>query len=151
MRRRQEAENALFAPKNQDDLEAQRERTKSKQKKKKQQKDWVRREVNYMLDYNSPYAEYLVARFREYSPQVKGPSRALQHRPGNDVHYKELQDVYMQGGGSRQQSRHGVSSQSPDRQQNHQTAAKKQSDGGRKKQSSQLEVNPLFVEDIDEV
>lgn len=30
----------------------------------------VRKEVNYWLDYDSPYAEYLVARFREWSPNV---------------------------------------------------------------------------------
>ena len=41
-----------------------------KGKKKKQQKDWVKKEVNYWLDYDSSYAEYLVARFREWSPQV---------------------------------------------------------------------------------
>jgi hypothetical protein len=30
----------------------------------------VKKEVNYWLDYESPYAEYLVARFREWSPNV---------------------------------------------------------------------------------
>jgi hypothetical protein len=39
-----------------------------KMKKKRNQKDFVKKEVNYWLDYDSPYAEYLVARFREWSP-----------------------------------------------------------------------------------
>lgn len=47
--------------------------------KKKKKKDWVRREVNYMLDYDSPYSEYLVARFREWSPQVHGPQKPIRH------------------------------------------------------------------------
>jgi 2-hydroxychromene-2-carboxylate isomerase len=47
-----------------------KERSMSKMKKKKQQKEMVRKEVNYWLDYDSPYAEYLVARFREWSPNV---------------------------------------------------------------------------------
>ena len=42
----------------------------SKLKHKKQKKEWVKKEVNYWLDYDSPYAEYLVARFREWSPNV---------------------------------------------------------------------------------
>lgn len=42
-----------------------------KQKKKKKQKDTVRKEVNYWLDYDSPYAEYLVARFKEWAPNSK--------------------------------------------------------------------------------
>jgi len=33
-------------------------------------KDWVRKEVNYWLDYDSPYAEYLVARFKEWQPNA---------------------------------------------------------------------------------
>ena len=42
----------------------------AKKKKKKAKKEWVKKEVNYWLDYESPYAEYLVARFREWSPNV---------------------------------------------------------------------------------
>lgn len=61
-KKQREAEAALFA--NDDDLEM----GKAKIKKKKIKKDWVKKEINYWLDYDSPYAEYLVARFREWSP-----------------------------------------------------------------------------------
>lgn len=37
-------------------------------KKKKIKKDFVRKEINYWLDYDSPYTEFLPARFREWSP-----------------------------------------------------------------------------------
>jgi hypothetical protein len=47
-------------------------RNMSKMRKKKEHKSQVRKEVNYWLDYDSPYAEYLVARFREWSPNVGG-------------------------------------------------------------------------------
>lgn len=65
MRKKQrEAEAALFANKN--DLELG---TKgAKVHKKKIKKEQVKKEINYWLDYDSPYAEYLVARFREWSP-----------------------------------------------------------------------------------
>ena len=66
-----------------------------KLKKKKQQKDWVRKEVNYWLDYDSPYAEYLVARFREWSPNVKGPqSRQHMGTRQQDGKINEIQHVY---------------------------------------------------------
>jgi hypothetical protein len=61
-KKQREAENALFA--NEDDLESGR----AKLKKKKVKKETVRKEVNYWLDYDSPYSEYLVARFRDYTP-----------------------------------------------------------------------------------
>lgn len=61
-----EAENALFA-----NGQNANEKGLQKSKKKKQQKEWIRKEVNYWLDYDSPYAEYLVARFREWSPQIR--------------------------------------------------------------------------------
>lgn len=61
MRKKREAEDALFAQG--DDLE----KGVSK-KKKKVRKETVKKEINYWLDYDSPYAEYLVARFREWSP-----------------------------------------------------------------------------------
>ena len=48
------------------------EKGQAKLKKKKIKKDWVKKEVNYWLDYDSPYAEYLVARFREWSPNPNG-------------------------------------------------------------------------------
>lgn len=76
-RKQREAENALFA--NADDLEE----GKAKIKKKKVKKDMVRKEINYWLDYDSPYAEYLVARFREWSPNPnmpRGPSANKQQR-----------------------------------------------------------------------
>lgn len=38
-------------------------------KKKRKKKDWVQKEVNYWLDYESPYAEYLPALYREYKPK----------------------------------------------------------------------------------
>lgn len=63
-----------------------------KAKKKKMKKDWVRKEVNYMLDYDSPYAEYLVARFREWSPQVQGPTRPVAHR--SNQHFEEVKHAY---------------------------------------------------------
>jgi hypothetical protein len=66
-----EAEKAMFKKGNNGDDSTIRELEKIK--KKKQKKDWVKKEVNYWLDYDSPYAEYLVARFREWSPQVKPP------------------------------------------------------------------------------
>jgi len=62
-RKQQEAEGALFAQ--EDDLEAGKAHIK---KKKKIKKETVKKEINYWLDYDSPYAEYLVARFREWSP-----------------------------------------------------------------------------------
>lgn len=63
MRKKQrEAEAALFG--NPHDLEM----GKAKVTKKKIKKDMVKKEINYWLDYDSPYAEYLVARFREWSP-----------------------------------------------------------------------------------
>lgn len=58
-KRRQEAEGALFSQDN--DLEAGNAKLK---KKKKVKKETVKKEINYWLDYDSPYAEYLVARFR---------------------------------------------------------------------------------------
>ena len=64
-RMREEAEGALLR-KNQADDETTTLRNLAKKKKKKQKKDWIRKEVNYWLDYDSPYAEYLVARFREW-------------------------------------------------------------------------------------
>ena len=60
---KREAEGALFA--NENDLEAGKAQLK---KKKKVKKETVKKEINYWLDYDSPYAEYLVARFREWSP-----------------------------------------------------------------------------------
>ena len=69
----------------------------AKKKKKRQQKDSVRKEVNYWLDYDSPYAEYLVARFREWSPNVKPVhSRAgeVSDRNNSNGKYKEIQNVY---------------------------------------------------------
>ena len=41
--------------------------------------------MNYWLDYDSPYAEYLVARFREWSPQVKGPQARGHSAARHDV------------------------------------------------------------------
>lgn len=66
-RKQREAENALYA--NENDLES----GKAKLKKKKIKKETVRKEINYWLDFDSPYAEYLPARFREYSanPNVR--------------------------------------------------------------------------------
>ena len=61
MKMKREAENALFA--NEEDLEKGH-----KMKKKKVKKETIKKEINYWLDYDSPYAEYLVARFREWSP-----------------------------------------------------------------------------------
>ena len=61
-KKQREAEAALFA----DDHDL--EKGEAKLKKKKIKKDWVKKEINYWLDYDSPYAEYLVARFREWSP-----------------------------------------------------------------------------------
>lgn len=49
-----------------EDVDLEKGQVKLKKKKKKQ--EWVKKEVNYWLDYDSPYAEYLVARFREWSP-----------------------------------------------------------------------------------
>ena len=66
-KKQREAEAALFAQ-GEDDLE----KGQAKLKKKKIKKDWVKKEVNYWLDYDSPYAEYLVARFREWSPNPNG-------------------------------------------------------------------------------
>lgn len=63
MRKKREAENALFANED-DDLE----KGVAKMKKKKVKKETIKKEINYWLDYDSPYAEYLVARFREWSP-----------------------------------------------------------------------------------
>jgi 2-hydroxychromene-2-carboxylate isomerase len=37
-------------------------------KKKKVKKEFVRKEINYWLDYDSPYTEFLPARFKEWSP-----------------------------------------------------------------------------------
>ena len=75
--------------------------------KKKKKKDWVRREVNYMLDYDSPYSEYLVARFREWSPQVHGPQKPIRHQ--SNQHFEEVKNAYAQrndgGSSSRGHSR----------------------------------------------
>lgn len=60
----------MFA--NEDDLEAGKAQIK---KKKKVKKDIVKKEINYWLDYDSPYAEYLVARFREWSPNPQPLAR----------------------------------------------------------------------------
>lgn len=60
---KREAEGALFSQEN--DLESGKAQLK---KKKKVKKEIVKKEINYWLDYDSPYAEYLVARFREWSP-----------------------------------------------------------------------------------
>lgn len=60
---KREAEGALFSKET--DLEAG---VVQKKKKKKEKKDMIKKEINYWLDYDSPYAEYLVARFREWSP-----------------------------------------------------------------------------------
>lgn len=57
------------------------EKKKLKQRKiktKKQKKEVIKKEINYWLDYDSPYAEFLVARFREWSPN---PS--LRENPSN--------------------------------------------------------------------
>ena len=69
-----DAERAMFPGA---DGESAQMRQLEKKKKKKQKKEWIRKEVNYWLDYDSPYAEYLVARFREWSPQVRLPSRGV--------------------------------------------------------------------------
>ena len=61
-KRQREAEAALFAK--DDDIE----KGEVKMKKKKIKKDFVRKEINYWLDYDSPYTEFLPARFREWSP-----------------------------------------------------------------------------------
>jgi hypothetical protein len=68
---KRDAENALFA--NEEDLE----KGIKKFKKKKVRKDTVKKEINYWLDYDSPYAEYLVARFREWSPNPNMPHKVL--------------------------------------------------------------------------
>lgn len=64
---KRDAENALFAK--DDDLE----KGVQKLKKKKVKKETIKKEINYWLDYDSPYAEYLVARFREWSPNPNHP------------------------------------------------------------------------------
>lgn len=64
-KQKREAEKALLR---ENDLE----KGEIKKKKKKVKKDWVKKEINYWLDYDSPYAEYLVARFREWSPSPHG-------------------------------------------------------------------------------
>lgn len=60
-----EAEQALFANA---EGGADLEKGQLKKKKKNVKKDFVKKEINYWLDYDSPYSEYLVARFREWSP-----------------------------------------------------------------------------------
>jgi hypothetical protein len=50
-----------------------------KKLKKKTKKDFVKKEINYWLDYDSPYSEYLVARFREWSPNPKN-IRVIYHQ-----------------------------------------------------------------------
>lgn len=103
MAKKREAEAALFA-KNDDDME----KGHAKLKKKKIKKDWVKKEINYWLDYDSPYAEYLVARFREWSPAPNnnrvnytltnqfqiGSSVSSQRRGGPSQKIKEVQNVY---------------------------------------------------------
>lgn len=62
MKKRMEAEHAL--------LEAHGRKSKSATRglKKKEDTEVIRKEINYWLDSDSPYAEYLVARFREWAP-----------------------------------------------------------------------------------
>lgn len=90
MRRKQrEAEAALFAQADDDDLE----KGQAKLKKKTKKKEWVKKEVNYWLDYDSPYAEYLVARFREWSPN---PNHAGGRVSLSDANYcREAQQVAL--------------------------------------------------------
>jgi hypothetical protein len=93
---KRDAENALFA--NEEDLE----KGVKKFKKKKVKKETTKKEINYWLDYDSPYAEYLVARFREWSPNPnmpKGPGSANngQRQPNHKI--SEMTDAYAEGRG----------------------------------------------------
>jgi hypothetical protein len=74
-KKRQDAENALFPSKR--DQEEAKMQSDAKLKKKKKKKEWVHKEVNYWLDYESPYAEYLPALYREYKPKEAKEGQAV--------------------------------------------------------------------------
>ena len=63
-------------------------------KKKKKKKEWVHKEVNYWLDYESPYAEYLPALYREYKPKEVKEGVIPNSSRGDRGKQKEIQNLY---------------------------------------------------------
>jgi len=61
-------------------------------RKKRKKQEFVQKEVNYWLDYESPYAEYLPALYREYKPKE---AKEVAHPKANDrAKQKEITQAY---------------------------------------------------------